>query len=85
MPIVAFVGIPGGGASTLTKELSKSHLSSGFWLSEEVERSQTFSFPDDNYAFGLRTWLRLLRVKQLYEAQKLSQSGQVVFVDGYFR
>lgn len=55
-----------------------------FGCPKKNERTLDFSFPDDNQAFGLRTKLRLLRINQLYEAEKISQNGKMAFVDGYY-
>lgn len=84
MTLIAFVSIPGGGGTTLTQRLSKALKGTGFWLSEAVELSQEFHLPADNFAFGLRTRFRLLRIKQLYEAQKVSHRGGIAIVDGYY-
>lgn len=84
MPIIAFVGIPGAGATTLTKFLGKGTNCCGHFLSEEDEKTDSCDCLKDNYAFGLRMKFRLERIKHLYMAQKQSENGQIVFIDGYY-
>lgn len=84
MTIIAFIGIPGSGKSTTAQALAKLNAGISYFLDEKTESGEMFYGSGDAFEFSLRMWLRSLRVKQMYEAEKASKKGQFVCLDAYY-
>lgn len=82
--VIAGLGIPGSGKSSVMKELAKQLNCEVFF---EPEDSEWPSFIGDRQVSGYFTaisWFRNVRVPQLFRAHALAEMGQTVVVDSYF-
>ena len=83
--LVVFVGIPGSGKSTTVKELAKLFNIKHFFVEPEEEKWADAAKDWKTYGnFSMLMWFRSIRVPMLLEAQKLSEGGEVVFIDTYY-
>ena len=82
--IISFVGIPGSGKSTITKEFSKIINADFFVEPEENEWSEIVTKREFYGFFTGITWFRSIRIKQLYDAEQMSKKGKLVVLDTYY-
>ena len=82
--LIAGVGLPGVGKSTLLGALAQKN--SWHRLAEPEEAHWPLAARDYTHAgvFTALTWFRAMRVSNLFAAEKLRQQGQNVLVDSYY-
>lgn len=82
--IISFVGIPGSGKSSIVREISKI-INTEFFVEPEEEQWPEIVTKRDVYGFftGI-TWFRGIRIKQLYDAEQISQDKKLVILDTYY-
>jgi deoxyadenosine/deoxycytidine kinase len=82
--LIALIGIPGSGKSSLCKQLAQC-LQAQYFLEPEEEQ-----WPDcvklrklvGNYT--MLSWFRSIRVTQLYQASQQRENGSHVIIDSYY-
>lgn len=82
--LIVGAGLSGSGKSSTFKELHKIVGGKLFLEPEEKEIPQQFLNKDFCDEFTLILGFRSVRVPQLYEAYKLRNLGEMVFLDSYF-
>ncbi len=82
--LIAAFGMPGTGKSTVTKELGKLLASKTFHEPEEKHWGKAVSERDICGYFTAIMWFRSTRIPLLYNAKKLADSGEVIFLDSYY-
>ena len=82
--LIVFVGIPGCGKSSTVKELANL-LDIKYFAEPEEEKWADAAKDWKTYgSFSMLMWFRSMRVPMLFEAQKLSEEGEIVFIDTYY-
>ena len=82
--LIVFVGIPGSGKSSIVKELA-ALLNVKYFAEPEEEKWADAAKDWKTYgSFSMLMWFRSIRVPMLVEAQRLSEEGEVVFIDTYY-
>lgn len=84
MTMIAIAGIPGAGKSSTTRALSKSLGATVFLEPEEDKWPEIVKNRETYGLFTGITWFRGVRVKQLFDAQALSQQNRTVVLDTYY-
>jgi|GEM_PF-1713296 len=90
--MIAAMGIPGCGKSSVIRELVELYPDSGiaYFEPEETGSVSEIGWPDAIHGrakygyFGSITWFRAMRVPGLYKAQDDAREGKIAFVDSYF-
>ena len=82
--LIVFVGIPGSGKSSIVKELA-TLLNVKYFAEPEEEKWADAAKDWKTYgSFSMLMWFRSIRVPMLVEAQRLSEEGEIVFIDTYY-
>ena len=82
--LIVFVGIPGSGKSSIVKELA-ALLNVKYFAEPEEEKWADAAKDWKTYgSFSMLMWFRSIRVPMLVEAQRLSEEGEIVFIDTYY-
>lgn len=77
-------GIPGAGKSSTTHELSKIIKAKAFIEPEESLWSEIVKNREIYGLFTGITWFRGVRVKQLFDAEKINKKNENVLLDTYY-
>lgn len=78
------LGLPGSGKSSVLGALAAKLDCQFFAEPEEATWPLAVTERALNGCFSAITWFRTVRVPQLFEAERLAQTGQTVVVDSYF-
>lgn len=82
--LIAAVGIPGAGKSSIIKELALLLKGRAFFEPEEQEWPDAVRERDKCGRFTCLNWFRSQRVPQLYQAARITASGKIALIDAYF-
>ena len=82
--LIVFIGIPGSGKSSTVKNLANLLNINHFAELEEEKWADAAKDWKTYGSFSMLMWFRSIRVPMLLEAQKLSEEGEVVFIDTYY-
>jgi hypothetical protein len=82
--LIAAIGLPGCGKSSVFRELGKLHQVPVFHEPEEKEWPDAVHKREAVGEFTAITWFRSQRVPQLFEADTIRRSGQIALVDSYY-
>lgn len=82
--LIAGVGLPASGKSTLLRTLGEKHKWKCYVEPEEHEWATAVNGRSMSGVFTALTWFRSIRVPNLYAADALRQNGQIVIVDSYY-
>lgn len=82
--IIAFVGLPASGKSSIVKEMSQILTIRTFLEPEESLWPDAVLKRDLSGYFTAISWFRSIRVPQLYLADKLRQAGETIVLDSYY-
>lgn len=82
--LIAAMGLPGCGKSSVFSELAAQHGLQVFCEPEEVEWPEAVHQRDTVGCFTAITWFRSRRVPQLFRADELRRSGSIVLVDSCY-
>jgi adenylate kinase family enzyme len=82
--VVAFLGLPGAGKSTLARALADQSRAVALLEPEEHEWPDFVRHPHPDGAFTRLTWFRTQRVPLYYAAADLRVAGEVAVLDSYY-
>jgi deoxyadenosine/deoxycytidine kinase len=82
--MICFMGMPSCGKSTTAKSLAQLMDARVFLEPEEYDWPELVQQRGTVGKFTALSWFRSARVPQLFEAQKISEGGEVAIVDCYF-
>jgi len=82
--LIVFVGIPGSGKSSTTKEVASLMEAECFLEPEEDKWADAAKDWKTYGSFAMLTWFRAIRTPMLIKAQELSENGELVFCDTYY-
>lgn len=82
--LVGFMGLPGSGKSSLTRELATILSARAFLEPEEHEWPDCVKRRNEVGAFAGLQWFRSIRVPKLYEARALADNGEIALIDSLY-
>ena len=82
--LIGFMGLPGSGKSSLIAFLAKKVAAKVFLEPEEEEWADCVKRRSEVGPFSGLQWFRSIRVPQLYEARRLADDGELVFLDSLY-
>ena len=82
--LIAAIGLPGSGKSSVTRELGKLMGIRTFHEPEEADWADAVTQRDICGRFTAMTWFRATRLPPLFEAHRLREQGATVMVDTYY-
>ncbi len=82
--LIAAIGLPGSGKSSVLKALGKNLQIPTFHEPEESEYHEVVKNRALYGSFTAMTWFRSARIPLLYEAHRLRNEGQLVMIDSYY-
>ena len=82
--LIGFIGLPGCGKSTLTSILAEKITAKEFREPEEGEWAECVHRRSEVGNFSGLQWFRSIRVPMLYEARRLADNGEIVFIDSLY-
>src|SRR6185295_17024232 len=82
--LIAGVGLPASGKSTLLKGLADKNNWNCFVEPEEHEWATAVEGRGLSGVFTALTWFRAVRVPNLYAADALRQNGEISVIDSYY-
>jgi len=82
--LIAGVGLPGVGKSTILKALAQQNQWQRLAEPEEIHWPASVSKHDLAGVFTALTWFRTMRVQNLYYAAQLREQGHISLVDCYY-
>ena len=82
--VIAGVGVPGVGKSTLLAALAQRHGWQRFAEPEEARWPQAARDHSLAGVFTALTWFRAMRVMNLYAAAQAREAGQIAMIDSYY-
>ncbi len=82
--LIAFMGLPASGKSSIVSELSAILSLEAFLEPEETSWPDAVLKRELSGYFTAITWFRSIRVPQLFMANKLRDEGKTVLIDSYY-
>lgn len=82
--LIAGVGLPGIGKSTILKELTHKQQWQRFAEPEEAIWPTAARDHTSSGVFTALTWFRTMRVSNLYAADRLRREGHIALIDSYY-